>query len=85
MVMSCRDALSWIGRKRDDNVCLRWIPGHKDMGGNVEADGLATQASKGHSSTIGNSPLATIKSRDNAVDCGKIEMTVPLPESCDER
>lgn len=41
-------------------VCLGCDPGHNNMAENVEADGLAKQASKGYTAIIRNSPLMKI-------------------------
>ncbi|KAJ8973041.1 hypothetical protein NQ317_017987 [Molorchus minor] len=43
VALSCREALSWI---RGCRVELRWVPGHRNVKGNVEADRLAKQATR---------------------------------------
>ena len=43
-VKECRDALNRLGR--NNNITLKWIPGHRGLEGNEKVDGLAKEAAK---------------------------------------
>ncbi|KAJ8975982.1 hypothetical protein NQ317_016228 [Molorchus minor] len=65
VALSCREALSWI---RGCRVELRWVPGHRNVKGNVEADRLAKQAAESNGAVVIDSPLPPINVLKEAIE-----------------
>ncbi|XP_077265721.1 uncharacterized protein LOC143899357 [Temnothorax americanus] len=65
VVMSCQEALSWL---RGDGVGLRWVPGHKNVVGNIGADRLAKLGAGGNGADVMDSPLPPISSLKDAIE-----------------
>ncbi|KAJ8979303.1 hypothetical protein NQ317_007976 [Molorchus minor] len=65
VALSCREALSWI---RGCRVDLRWVPGHRNVKGNVEADRLAKQTEESDGDVVIDSPLPPINVLKEAIE-----------------
>ncbi|XP_077281865.1 uncharacterized protein LOC143908235 [Temnothorax americanus] len=65
VVMSCQEALSWL---RGGKVGLRWVPGHKNVVGNIGADRLAKLGAGGNGAEVIDSLLPPISSLKDAIE-----------------
>jgi ribonuclease HI len=65
LVMNCQEALSWL---RESKVKLCWVPGHRNVEGNEEADKLAKLASTRDNVAAEDSPLPQLKSQKEIID-----------------